>query len=262
MGYEAMDEEDREAEGKGEKGIFDVDSSDDEGEGENAAKGSQDRHQNTPKTPRRSTELINKTDEIKLDKRSNELLLPSLRVDPAARPLLMVGLIEKAANVTMVRTKPHIDEAFLKEEEGRGRCLETAGVNFVEFWKLENVLHSKIASNDIWAVRCAYGVEAARSCISEQITSVFGAYGIQVDSRHLSLIADYMTFEGGFKAMNRLGMAQSSSPFLQMSFETTATFMTEAALHGYKEECLSPSASIVVGNPMKHGTGAFELLMR
>ena len=64
----------------------------------------------------------------------------------------------------------------------------------------------------------------------DQIRSVFGAYGIEVDPRHLTLIADYMTYEGGYKAMNRIGMEEMSSTLLQMSFETTAHFLTQAAL--------------------------------
>ena len=94
--------------------------------------------------------------------------------------------------------------------------------------------------------------------IVDQIKGVFAVYGIEVDPRHLSLIADYMTFDGGYKAMNRIGMADSSSPFLQMSFETTANFMVEAAIHGASEPMQSPSANIVVGRPIRHGTGAFE----
>jgi DNA-directed RNA polymerase I subunit RPA1 len=90
-------------------------------------------------------------------------------------------------------------------------------------------------SNDIWAVRCAYGVEAARSNIVEQIRPVVGAYGIEVDPHHLSLIADYMTFEGGYNPMNRIGREGSNSPFLQMSFETT-THLTQASLN-YRKPC-------------------------
>ena len=71
-----------------------------------------------------------------------------------------------------------------------------------------------------------------------------------------------MTFDGGFKPMNRNGMADIGSPFLQMSFETTAGFMTEAALNSRIEACNSPSANIVVGRPIRHGTGAFDLLTK
>jgi hypothetical protein len=47
---------------------------------------------------------------------------------------------------------------------------------------------------------------------------VFDVYGIEVDPRHLSLIADAMTVQGGYRPFNRMGIAESSSsPFLQVS---------------------------------------------
>ncbi len=202
-------------------------------------------------------------DSVKIDVKTNTIQIQPLRVDPSARPLLMIGLVEKAAGKTLVRSKKDIDQAFINdEEEGRGRCLQTAGINFREMWKLENVDHNRLMSNDIWAVRCSYGVEAARNTIVNQIRSVFGVYGIEVDPRHLSLIADYMTFGGDYTPMNRTGMWETSSPFLQMSFETTAQFMTQAALTGASDYMNSPSANIVAGRPIRHGTGAFSLLVK
>lgn len=197
---------------------------------------------------------------VTIDKGSNTLILEPFRVDPSARPLLMVGLVERAAAGTLIRCRNKIDRAFIENEEGRGRCLITMGCNFEEIWNLDTVDHSKLSSNDIWAIRSSYGVEASRMSIVNQIRGVFAVYGISIDNRHLSLIADYMTFDGNFKPMNRIGMSDSSSAFLQMSFETTANFMVEAALTERHESLMSPSANIVMGRPIKHGTGAFECL--
>lgn len=199
---------------------------------------------------------------VKIDEGENLIHLQPLRVDPSARPLLMVGLVEKAASRTLVRSKKNIDQAFINDEDGRGRCLQTAGINFSEIWQLEMVDHDKLLSNDIWAIRCAYGVEAARNTIVDQIRGVFGVYGIEVDPRHLSLIADYMTFSGGYTPMNRTGMREMSSPFLQMSFETTTQFLTQAALTSSSDKLQSPSANLVMGRPIRHGTGAFSLLVK
>jgi DNA-directed RNA polymerase I subunit RPA1 len=201
---------------------------------------------------------------VVIDEARNSLSLEPLTVEPSARPLLMVGLIEKAASKHLVRARKNIDQAFVNKEEGRGRCLQTAGVNFEELWILEGsvVDHNRLLSNDIWAIRCAYGVEAACNTIVRQIRGVFGAYGIEVDPRHLSLIADYMTYEGGYKPLNRIGMEEMTSTLLQMSFETTAHFLTQAACGGRKDELESPSANIVLGRPIKHGTGAFDVLVK
>lgn len=49
-----------------------------------------------------------------------------------------------------------------------------------------------IYSNDIYALLKTYGVEMARAAILQEVGGVFAAYSIQVDRRHLELIADYM----------------------------------------------------------------------
>eukprot|EP00804_Cyclotella_cryptica_P004163 CCRYP_014543-RB/>CCRYP_014543-RB protein AED:0.08 eAED:0.08 QI:152/0.87/0.77/1/0.75/0.66/9/493/1780 len=115
---------------------------------------------------------------------------------------------------------------------------------------------------DAKSVNTSYGVEAARRSIADQIKGVFAVYGISVDPRHLSLIADFMTYDGEYKPMNRIGMTDISSTFLQMSFESTSVFMVDAALHKRTDPMMSPSANIVMGHPIRHGTGAFECIAK
>lgn len=89
---------------------------------------------------------------------------------------------------------------------------------------------NSIYTNDIFAILRTYGVEAARSAVTQEISSVFGVYGIGVDPRHLALIGDFMTFEGGYKPFNRMGMDSNPSPFTQMSYERTTHFLTTSTL--------------------------------
>jgi hypothetical protein len=118
-----------------------------------------------------------------------------------------------------------------------------------------------IASNDINAILETYGVEAARASIVSEVLSVFGVYGINVDPRHLALIADYMTFEGKYRPMNRLGIGGSASPFLKMSFETSMNFLTAATTRGSLDNTESPSARIVLGRVVANGTGSCGVRM-
>lgn len=69
-----------------------------------------------------------------------------------------------------------------------------------------------------------------------------------------------MTYDGEYKPMNRIGMADISSTFLQMSFESTSVFMVDAALNKRADPMMSPSSNIVMGHPIRHGTGAFECI--
>lgn len=59
--------------------------------------------------------------------------------------------------------------------------------------------------------------------------------------------------------MNRASFRPNSSPFLQMSFETTMDFLTKACMENGTDSLDTPSSSIVTGQVVKCGTGAFEL---
>jgi len=143
-------------------------------------------------------------------------------------------------------------------------------------WSLADELIDldNLASNDIFAILTVYGVEAARRAIIEEISSVFGAYGIAVDYRHLTVIADYMvrslvhlavvadisqTHAGGYRPFNRTGISNKSSPLLKASFETTVNFLSEAVLRGDFDDLTSPAARIVMGRPSANGTGSFDV---
>ena len=95
---------------------------------------------------------------------------------------------------------------------------------------------------------------------SQEIQSVFGAYGIMVDYRHLSLLADYMTCRGQFDAFNRGCIAYNTSPLQKMTFETTMTFLLNSCVSGMADTLNSPSASLVLGTPVSVGTGCFDVL--
>ena len=62
-----------------------------------------------------------------------------------------------------------------------------------------------------------YGIEAANRVIVREIVSVFAAYGITIDPRHLTLVGDYMTFDGAYKPFNRIGIENNPSPLQQVS---------------------------------------------
>ncbi len=182
------------------------------------------------------------------------------------RRVLMVQLIEKACEMMNVRSTPKISNAYDTSCTINGEkhaAVQTEGVNFNAIWEISpaTVLHNEIRSNDIYEILLTYGVEAARQSIVDEIKGVFGVYGIDVNPRHLSLIADFMTRTGSYIPMNRSGMLNCPSPFVQMSFETTCSFLTKAAQDGLIDTLDSPTGQIVLGNAPKLGTGCFTLMV-
>ena len=45
-----------------------------------------------------------------------------------------------------------------------------------------------------------------------------------------------------------------------MTYETSATFLSDATLHGDFDTLTTPSGAIVMGRPIPCGTGAFDVL--
>lgn len=78
------------------------------------------------------------------------------------------------------------------------RQLTTNGSNLSGMWEFavstgESILEDdEIYSNDIFAMMKTYGVEMARAVILQEMQGIFAVYNIDVNRRHLELIADYM----------------------------------------------------------------------
>ncbi|CAE6502913.1 unnamed protein product [Rhizoctonia solani] len=182
--------------------------------------------------------------------------------------LLLVGILEQCMHKTIIHEISNITSVHEVKEPNpkhpgrfRTKHLETTGTNFPGIWAAaaDVVDLNNITSNDIYAILCSYGVEMARMAILKEIESVFSVYKIAVDFRHLTLIADYMTFDGGYKPFNRRGISTHSSPLLKASYETTAAFLSDATLHGDFDDLTSPSGNIVLGRPVQTGTGIFSI---
>ncbi|XP_004642855.1 DNA-directed RNA polymerase I subunit RPA1 [Octodon degus] len=176
----------------------------------------------------------------------------------------MSSLIMSLAHSAVVYTTKGITRCLLNEttnsKNEKELVLNTEGINLPELFKYSEVLDlRRLYSNDIHAMANTYGIEAALRVIEKEIKDVFAVYGITVDPRHLSLVADYMCFEGVYKPLNRFGIRSSSSPLQQMTFETSFQFLKQATMMGSHDELKSPSACLMVGKVVKGGTGLFEL---
>ncbi|KAH8327289.1 hypothetical protein KR074_009351 [Drosophila pseudoananassae] len=175
----------------------------------------------------------------------------------------LTSIIRELAGKSVVHQVHHIKRAIIYKGGNDEQLLKTDGINIGEMFQYNKILDlNRLYSNDIHAIARTYGIEAASQVIVKEVSNVFKVYGITVDRRHLSLIADYMTFDGTFQPLSRKGMEHSSSPLQQMSFESSLQFLRSAAGFGRQDELNSPSSRLMVGLPVRNGTGAFELLTK
>jgi len=190
----------------------------------------------------------------------------TLFVSKCPRKLLLLDLVSSICGRIKLQEIPGVKIAHVQEKGNEGEAkriiIETEGRNLGAVWELdpEEVDHNTFYTNDIAQMLDRYGVEACRASIIAEIQNVFGHYGISVDRRHLSLIADSMTQQGGFNAFNRTGIQFHASPILKMSFETCTQFLNQACQQATPDDLQSPAAAIVFGKHVNLGTGAFDLV--
>ncbi|RGP66425.1 DNA-directed rna polymerase i subunit rpa1 [Fusarium longipes] len=190
----------------------------------------------------------------------------TLEFDSAIPKVLMLNLVQDAVKKTVIQEISGVGSCTLVEEKDEVtnelvKVIHTAGVNLQAMQRYSDFINpNKIRTNDIAAVLEIYGVEAARQNIVQELAGVFGSHGIKVDNRHLNLIGDHMTRNGGFTPFNRMGLKGNVSPFTKMSFETTLGFLKDAVLDGDWDDLSTPSGRLVMGRLGKVGTGGFDVL--
>eukprot|EP00210_Caulerpa_lentillifera_P002899 g2769.t1 len=176
--------------------------------------------------------------------------------------LPMLNIAEQCAAYSAIRKKDGIEKCYISDaQSGVDYAVQTDGINFAAAWESSDLIDvDNIQCNDVHTVLRTYGVEAARTVIVKECKGVFGAYGIEVNPRHLGLIADHMTNQGIYKGCNFSGIKTQSSPILKMSFERCTHFIREATLAGEYDPIRSPSSRIAVGRPPLVGTGCMDVI--
>ncbi len=150
----------------------------------------------------------------------------------------------------------------LAKKEGDEWIIRTEGTNLEAVLTLEGVDHRRTISNDIHEVAEVLGIEAARTVIMGELKRVLDEQGLSVDTRHIMLVADIMTWSGKVKQVGRHGVAgEKESPLARAAFEVTVRNLVEAALKGEVERFRSVIESVIAGKYIPIGTGMVDLMM-
>jgi len=138
----------------------------------------------------------------------------------------------------------------------------TAGTNIKEVINFKGIDNSKTISNDIHEVCAILGIEVARATIIREVKKVINSQGLEINERHLKLIADAMTTTGLVKGITRMGIiSQKSSILARASFETPIRQFVNATLKENKDELNSVIENIILNQPVPVGTGLPGLLV-
>ena len=153
-----------------------------------------------------------------------------------------------------------VARAVLSKAGGSWKII-TEGSNLKEVLKIEGVNANKVMTNSILEVADVLGIEAARNSIIHEAMGTLGEAGLDVDIRHIMLVADLMTNDGQVKAIGRHGVSgKKSSVLARAAFEITAAHLLHAAMVGEVDHLEGVTENIIVGQPVTLGTGAVNLI--
>lgn len=156
-----------------------------------------------------------------------------------------------------------IRRIIIRNEPNEGYVIYSEGSNFEEVLKINGVDPYRTTTNDIQAVGRVLGIEAARNMIIQEAYNTLSEQGLNVDLRHIMLVADIMTVDGTIRAIGRHGVSKEKESVLsRAAFEITVSHLLQAARRGETDKLGGVAENIIVGQPVNLGTGAVELIMK
>ncbi|MHA1860551.1 MAG: DNA-directed RNA polymerase subunit A'' [Candidatus Asgardarchaeia archaeon] len=156
-----------------------------------------------------------------------------------------------------------IRRAIVQRDKITGEyIIMTEGSNLKAVLKIDGVDQTRTVTNDVHEIENVFGIEAARNAIIREAMMVLEEQGLDVDMRHVMLVADLMTVNGKLKQIGRHGISGSKESILaRAAFEVTVKHLLNAALRGMKDELKGIVENVIVGQLIPVGTGSVELLM-
>ncbi|ACS34426.1 DNA-directed RNA polymerase subunit A'' [Thermococcus gammatolerans] len=147
-------------------------------------------------------------------------------------------------------------------KEGDEYVIYTEGSNFKQVLKVPGVDPTRTRTNNIWEIADVLGIEAARNAIIEEIVNTMREQGLEVDIRHIMLVADMMTLDGVIRPIGRHGIVgEKSSVLARAAFEITTQHLFEAAERGEVDPLNGVVENVLIGQPVPVGTGIVKLTM-
>jgi len=160
-----------------------------------------------------------------------------------------------------------IDERYIDFNDETGAMditneyvIYTKGINMYDIRKLIGIDINRTYCNDIIQTYEIFGIEAARTIIIHQITSVLASNGLNF--QHISIFGDIMTNVGTLTSIDRHGLNKlDTDPLSRASFEKTVEQLISAAVFNETDYMKSVSSRIIAGLCIKGGTGLCNLIL-
>ena len=137
------------------------------------------------------------------------------------------------------------------------------GNNLKDVMNVEGVDFKKTVTNDVFMTQTILGVEAARQAIMNEAIEVIENQGLDIDIRHIMLLADVMTSVGSIKGITRSGITgEKESVLARASFETPIKHIVNATLKGEEDKLNSVIENVMLNQEIPVGTGLPSLIAK
>ena len=180
---------------------------------------------------------------------------------PSYRELL--GLVEDLRDIVF-KGIDDISRVVIRKEElddGDEFVLYTEGSAFGDVLAIDGVDATRTITNDIHETAKELGIEAAREAIIHETMETLEEQGLDdVNVRHLMLVSDIMTNTGEISSIGRHGISGAKESVLaRAAFEVTVNHLLDAAVIGEEDILAGVTENVIVGKPIKLGTGDVNL---
>ena len=160
-----------------------------------------------------------------------------------------------------VKGVSNIRRVLVTEEEGEW-VIRTDGSNLQKILETPGINPTRTITNNIHEIAKTLGIEAARNALIKEALNVLEDQGLDVDLRHIMLVADIMTATGDVRQIGRHGISgEKSSVLARAAFEITVPNIVEASLKGESDSLKGVTENVIVGQAIPVGTGLVDIYM-
>ncbi|MCL4345379.1 MAG: DNA-directed RNA polymerase subunit A'' [Candidatus Thermoplasmatota archaeon] len=187
----------------------------------------------------------------------------NIEIKPSSDSYRKLYALQESIKGLTIKGFPGIKRAVAIREDNGTYKIQTQGSNLRQVLEIEEIDSTRTSTNDIIEIANVLGIEAARNAILNEIKETLHEQSLEVDERHLMVVADMMTFEGTVRAVGRQGISgKKSSVLARAAFEITTKHLMRAGIVGETDELTGVAENIIVGQPVTLGTGAVNLVYK
>ncbi len=182
-------------------------------------------------------------------------------VYPASETLADLQRLSEKIREVRVKGIDDVTHVVIRKESNR-YVLYTEGSNLQDALEIADVNPHKIYTNNLKEIYQVLGIEATRNAIIQEAMSVLNEQGMDVDVRHIILVADMMTADGAIRQIGRHGISGAkNSALARAAFEVTIKHLLGAGIAGTKDPLRGITENVILGQLIPLGTGSIDLLM-